>query len=130
MENKQAVAVAVGVGAVGTALAYLGYSVYNDNDDTKNLVDSQNDSWFANLWTNSNTDEAELVDPDNNNNNNNNNNDKNFEMKNLKIPKTDTTQSAWGSFWKKEHTDILKEEESAENDEEEERQTTDVSDFN
>ena len=33
MENKQAVAVAVGVGAVGTALAYLGYSVYNNNAD-------------------------------------------------------------------------------------------------
>ena len=29
MENKQAVAIAVGVGAVGTALAYLGYSVYS-----------------------------------------------------------------------------------------------------
>ena len=30
MENKQAVAVAVGVGAVGTALAYLGYSAYQE----------------------------------------------------------------------------------------------------
>ena len=29
MENKQAVAVAVGVGAIGTALAYLGYSAYH-----------------------------------------------------------------------------------------------------
>ena len=34
MESKQAVAVAVGVGAVGTALAaYLGYSAYNNNQD-------------------------------------------------------------------------------------------------
>ena len=38
MENKQAVAVAVGVGAVGTVLIYMGYSVYNSNKDTDNLV--------------------------------------------------------------------------------------------
>jgi len=123
MENKQAVAVAVGVGAVGTALAYLGYSVYNDNDDTKNLVDSQNNTWWVNLWTNSNTETAELVNPDNNNNKND------VEMKNLKID-SGTISSAWGSFWKKEHTEILKEEESVENDEEKEHQTTGVSDFN
>ena len=124
MENKQAVAVAVGVGAVGTALAYLGYSVYNDNDDTKNLADSQKTSWWTDLWSNSNTEPEELVGPDNNNN------DKNFEMKNVKIPEKDPTSNAWGSFWKKEHTEILKEEESVENDEEKERQTPDVSDFN
>ena len=50
MENKQAVAVAVGVGAVGTALAYLGYSVYNNNADIDNLAESQNNSWWANVW--------------------------------------------------------------------------------
>ena len=55
MENKQAVAVAVGVGAVGTALAYLGYSVYNNNADIDNLAESQNNSWWANVWSNSNT---------------------------------------------------------------------------
>ena len=61
MENKQAVAVAVGVGAVGTALAYLGYSVYNNNADIENLAESQNNSWWAELWSNSNTDgESEL----------------------------------------------------------------------
>ena len=36
MERNQAIAVAVGVGAVGTALAYLGYSAYHQNDDTNN----------------------------------------------------------------------------------------------
>ena len=49
MENKQAVAVAVGVGAVGTALAYLGYSVYNNNADIDNLAEAENNSWWGNL---------------------------------------------------------------------------------
>ena len=31
MERNQAISVAVGVGAVGTALAYLGYSYYTEN---------------------------------------------------------------------------------------------------
>lgn len=63
MENKQAVAVAVGVGAVGTALAYLGYSVYNNNADIENLAESQNNSWWADLWSNSNTDGETEVSP-------------------------------------------------------------------
>ena len=61
MENKQAVAVAVGVGAVGTALAYLGYSVYNNNADIENLAEAQNNSWWAELWSNSNTDEETVL---------------------------------------------------------------------
>ena len=55
MENKQAVAVAVGVGAVGTALAYLGYSAYQKKDkvadvETETEVKS---SWLSNLWNKS-----------------------------------------------------------------------------
>jgi len=53
MENKQAVAVAVGVGAVGTALAYLGYSVYNKNEvisnlseDVSNLTEEETTPWW------------------------------------------------------------------------------------
>ena len=63
MENKQAVAVAVGVGAVGTALAYLGYSVYNNNADIENLAEAQNNSWWADLWSNSNTEEESVLSP-------------------------------------------------------------------
>ena len=63
MENKQAVAVAVGVGAVGTALAYLGYSVYNNNADIENLAEAQTNSWWAELWSNSNTDEETVLSP-------------------------------------------------------------------
>ena len=123
MENKQAVAVAVGVGAVGTALAYLGYSVYNNNDDISNLAEAQNNSWWANLlWSNSNTESPELY------------NDigkedgvqlkevlKEEEGKNVKI---ETKANAWPTFWKNEYDADKKEKE------EEEHQTTDVSDFN
>ena len=38
MEKGQAIKVAVGVGAVGTALAYLGYSYYNQESDTANIT--------------------------------------------------------------------------------------------
>ena len=117
MENKQAVAVAVGVGAVGTALAYLGYSVYNNNDDISNLAEAQNNSWWANLWTNSNTDsETLLTEVDNPQL------DASEEAgKNVKIK---TPAKAWPTFWKKEYDSTKKEEE------EEEKETTDVSVFN
>ena len=60
MERNQAMSVAVGVGAVGTALAYLAYSYANSNDDTSNIVDkpSNNEEGsysFFNFWENSNT---------------------------------------------------------------------------
>ena len=101
MENKQAVAVAVGVGAVGTALAYLGYSAYNKNDDIKNLVEDENKSWFGSLWSNSNTEESLYNEVD-------------------EVEKTDLDESikgpsdiqtAFSAFWKKEHKEIKKEEE-------------------
>ena len=95
MENKQAVAVAVGVGAVGTALAYLGYSVYNNNQDIDNLAESQNESWWGNLWSNSNTSEElpgndvqveEAI--------------KEEEAVNKKVEKK---EAAWPTFWKGEY---------------------------
>ena len=47
MERNQAISVAVGVGAVGTALAYLAYSYSNPEDDTANIKDTkENSSWF------------------------------------------------------------------------------------
>ena len=57
MERNQAISVAVGVGAVGTALAYLGYSYYNKESDTANLVEEpkQQTAWWNNLFENSNT---------------------------------------------------------------------------
>ena len=57
MERNQAISVAVGVGAVGTALAYLAYSYANTEDDTANIKDNtkENSSWFNNLFENSNT---------------------------------------------------------------------------
>ena len=96
MENKQAITVAVGVGAVGTALAYLGYSVYNNNKDVVNLVESQNNSWWENIWSNSNTDSSgELY----------NDIDKGDDVpledgKNIKIEKK---ESLFTTFWKNEY---------------------------
>ena len=102
MENKQAVAVAVGVGAVGTALAYLGYSYANSNSDIDNLVDSQNNSWWANLWANSNTEGEKLY--------NEVNDDPQLkaalnEEKNVKVEKK---ESAWPTFWKESYDENKK----------------------
>ena len=103
MENKQAVAVAVGVGAVGTALAYLGYSVYNNNADIDNLVESQNNSWWANVWSNSNTVTEEV--------------EKDVQLEeaikeeeavNKKVEKKETR--AWPTFWKGEYDDAKNDE--------------------
>jgi hypothetical protein len=118
MENKQAVAVAVGVGAVGTALAYLGYSVYNKNEDISNLTDDvsnltgeETKPWWSNLWTNSNTEpsmynEVDEVDEV----------DETVQLKealkeekNVKIEKKDP--KVWQSFWKGEYDDAKKKDE-------------------
>ena len=106
MESKQAVAVAVGVGAVGTALAaYLGYSAYNNNQDISNLAEAQNNSWWANLWANSNTAGETLY---------NEVDDGpqlkaalNEEGKNVKVEKK---ESAWPTFWKGEYDKANEEE--------------------
>ena len=95
MENKQAVAVAVGVGAVGTALAYLGYSVYNNNADIDNLAEAENNSWWGNLWSNSNTSvevpgsDVQVEEAI-----------KEEEAVNKKVEKK---EAAWPTFWKGEY---------------------------
>jgi len=115
MENKQAVAVAVGVGAVGTALAYLGYSVYNKNEDISNLTEDVSNlteevtkPWWSNLWTNSNTEPSmynevdevgETVQLK----------EALKEEKNVKIEKKDP--KVWQSFWKGEYDDAKKKDE-------------------
>ena len=127
MENKQAVAVAVGVGAVGTALAYLGYSVYNSNEDISNLAEVQNNSWassWAELWSNSNTEEpVELY---------NEVDQEGTEMKNIKLDSNNNNnnkeskglvQSALSAFWRQEYKKEGEREDEDEN-------TTEVSDFN
>lgn len=101
MERNQAIAVAVGVGAVGTALAYLGYSAYHQNDDTNNLVEKE--SWFSSLFKNSNTETPHHLEPPPNE---------------LKVEETVTDKvetqlkedassrkkgSSWGQFWKGEY---------------------------
>ena len=115
MENKQAVAVAVGVGAVGTALAYLGYSVYNKNEDISNLTEDVSNlteevtkPWWSNLWTNSNTgpsmyNEVDEVDESVQLN------EALKEEKNVKIEKKDP--KVWQSFWKGEYDDAKKKDE-------------------
>ena len=107
MENKQAVAVAVGVGAVGTALAYLGYSVYNNNADIENLAEAQNNSWWAELWSNSNTDEETVLSPVGDADG--------PQLKEALKEETNNVEkkeSAWPTFWKGEY-DKANEEEAA-----------------
>jgi|SaaInlV_150m_DNA_3_1039698.scaffolds.fasta_scaffold38165_2 hypothetical protein len=115
MENKQAVAVAVGVGAVGTALAYLGYSVYNKNEDISNLTEDVSNlteevtkPWWSNLWTNSNTEPSMYNEVDKV--------DETVQLKealkkekNVKIEKKDP--KVWQSFWKGEYDDAKKKDE-------------------
>ena len=105
MERNQAISVAVGVGAVGTALAYLGYSYYNKESDTANLVEEhkQQTAWWNNLFENSNT-----VTEDEN------------ALKTETVSKetvestgdietvdksTSVGTSAWGQFWKGEYNE-------------------------
>tara|TARA_B110000285_G_C15119667_1_gene616329 strand:- start:2289 stop:2678 length:390 start_codon:yes stop_codon:yes gene_type:complete len=124
MENKQAVAVAVGVGAMGTALAYLGYSVYNKNEDISNLTEEVSNltdevsnlteeeakPWWSNLWTNSNTEPSmynevdeplkeavkEVV------------KEAVKEEKNVKIALEKKETKEWPTFWKGEYEDSKK----------------------
>ena len=108
MERNQAISVAVGVGAVGTAIAYLAYSYSGNEDDTSNIVetDKDNNSWWDNLWVNSNNEkeEEEVI-------------EKVYDASNVKksdtqktdAQKTETeksnTKSTWGQFWKDEYND-------------------------
>ena len=105
MERNQAISVAVGVGAVGTALAYLGYSYYNKESDTANLVEEpkQQTAWWNNLFENSNT-----VTQD----------DNTLYTEKVSTETVESTgdietvdkstsvgTSAWGQFWKGEYDD-------------------------
>ena len=128
MDSKQAEAVAVGVGAVGTALAaYLGYSAYNTNQDIANLAEAQNNSWWANLWSNSNTDEGSSL-----------YNDETSEDspqlkvaleeegKNVKIKK----ESSWPTFWKESYEEDKKVAATSPTSTETEAEVPDVGDYN
>ena len=55
MEKNHALSVAVGVGAVGTALAYLGYSYYSKEKNTVNLTENheQQTAWWKSIFENS-----------------------------------------------------------------------------
>ena len=128
MESKQAVAVAVGVGAVGTALAaYLGYSAYNTNQDIANLAEAQNNSWWANLWSNSNTDEDSVL------YNDETTDDSpqlkaalNEEGKNVKIKK----ESSWPTFWKESYEEDKKVAATSPASTETEAEVPDAGDYN
>lgn len=103
MENKQAVAVAVGVGAMGTVLAYMGYSVYNSNKDTDNLV--VKNSWWGNMWKNTESPD-ELY------------NDETKETethKNVKLQAVKKS-SAWGKFWSNSHSEMSKSKDTESSD--------------
>lgn len=90
MENKQAVAVAIGAAAVGTALAYLGYSAYQKKDkvvDEKESLYNEVDG----------VDDVQLKEAIK-------------EETNVKISAT-KKNSAWGKFWSDTHKDMQKENE-------------------
>ena len=105
MERNQAISVAVGVGAVGTALAYLGYSYYNKETDTANLVEEpkQQTAWWNNLFENSNTiaEEVKTVTVENNDSATINN--ESATINNDDTANTVEKASAWGQFWKGEY---------------------------
>jgi len=133
MERNQAISVAVGVGAVGTALAYLGYSYYaNNKSDTDNLVGAKKSSFFD-FWSNSNTNETEEV-PENNEKVENEE-PKEQEMKVIKKDEegNDTTSTTndvnvtttdevtgWGQFWKKQYKEQNVQEQNVQEDKAEE----------
>lgn len=99
MENKQAVAVAVGVGAIGTALAYLGYSAYHgskketNENDLYNEVDKEDDK-KKDVQLEEAIKEEENV-----------------------ILAAKRKNSAWGKFWHNSHKDMKKEREENKEDE-------------
>tara|TARA_B100001173_G_C15508640_1_gene346254 strand:+ start:147 stop:497 length:351 start_codon:yes stop_codon:yes gene_type:complete len=114
MENKQAVAVAVGVGAVGTALAYLGYSAYQKKDKVADVETTETEvksSWLSNLWNKSEEKESLYNEVDG---------VEDVQLKealkeetNVKISAT-KKNSAWGKFWSDSHKDMKKENEENE----------------
>ena len=97
MERNQAISVAVGVGAVGTALAYLAYSYANTEDDTANIKDNtkENSSWFNNLFENSNTEKEIDVKQV----------EKNNSEGESELATEQKTTSPWGQFWKNSYDD-------------------------
>ena len=109
MENKQVVAVAVGVGAVGTALAYLGYSAYQKKDKVADVETTETEaksSWLSNLWNKSDEKESLYNEVDG---------VEDVQLKeaikeetNVKI-KAAKANSAWGKFWHDSHKDMKKE---------------------
>lgn len=105
MERNQAISVAVGVGAVGTALAYLGYSYYNKKTDTANLVEEpkQQTAWWNNLFENSNTIVEEVDSATVGNNESSDVNNKSATINNDSTVNTVEKASAWGQFWKGEY---------------------------
>ena len=102
MERNQAISVAVGVGAVGTALAYLAYSYSTTEDDTANIMENkkENSSWFNNLFENSNTETDEQ--PKEKTAKQVEKNDSEV----AKLPATEQkTTTPWGQFWKNSFDD-------------------------
>ena len=99
--RNQTIAVAIGVGALGTALAFLTYSHINKVDKsnlTNNLIEEDNDdqsSWVSNLWTNNKKEKIEQ--------------DESIEQKDESIEKN-SVKKEWGSFWKKEYNEQKKTE--------------------
>ena len=113
MENKQAVAVAVGVGAVGTALAYLGYSAYHNKSDIAHIEKpKEKASWLNNLWSNSNKEKSLYNDEEKE--------DPQLksalkeEEENIKLT-AQKKNSAWGKFWEKSHADLTHKVETGDN---------------
>ena len=111
MENKQAVAVAVGVGAVGTALAYLGYSAYQKKDkvaDVETTETAVKSSWLSKLWNKSEEKEMLYKEGDG---------VEDVQLKEALKEETNVKRSAtkknsaWGKFWSDSHKDMKKENE-------------------
>jgi hypothetical protein len=94
MENKQAVAVAVGVGAIGTALAYLGYSAYHGSKKERNDNDLYNE---VDKEENDKKKDVQLEEAIK-------------EEENMKLA-AKRKNSAWGKFWHNSHEDMKKETE-------------------
>ncbi len=94
MENKQAVAVAVGVGAIGTALEYLGYSAYHGSKKERNDNDLYNE---VDKEENDKKKDVQLEEAIK-------------EEENMKLA-AKRKNSAWGKFWHNSHEDMKKETE-------------------
>ena len=111
MERNQAISVAVGVGAVGTALAYLAYSYSNTEDDTANIKETKKDNstWMNALFENSNTEtDGQQKEKDT----------KQVEKNNSEGESESATEqkttSPWGQFWKNSFDDAKNEKVASE----------------